>query len=74
MASDSSAIQVAWQEDKARQLAAEDHSKADTWPEFWQAYAAALGVDANTIGSGAVGEWEGVEDGMPLAWHFDRLA
>ena len=73
VASDCPAIQMAWQEDKKRHLAAEDHGNCDTWPEFWQAYAAALGADASTMGSNIVGDWEGVEDGMPLAWHFERL-
>ena len=25
------------------------------------------------MGGNVVGAWEGVEDRMPLAWHFDRL-
>ncbi len=73
VASECPAIQAAWQEDKARQLAAKGDSKADTWPAFWQAYATALNVDPTRIGSNVVGTWEGVEDGMPLAWHFVQL-
>jgi SAM-dependent methyltransferase len=73
VSSECPAIQAAWQEDKASQLAALDHGKAETWPEFWKAYAAALGADSSRMGGNVVGAWEGVEDGMPLAWHFDRL-
>jgi hypothetical protein len=73
VASECPAIQAAWREDKTHQLAAEDHGKADTWPEFWQAYVAAIGADMSDIGSNIVGQWEGIEEGMPLAWHFDHL-
>jgi cyclopropane fatty-acyl-phospholipid synthase-like methyltransferase len=66
VASEHPAIQVVWHEEKARQLAAEDHSKADTWPEFWKAYATALGADANTMGGNVVGAWEGVEEQLFL--------
>jgi len=73
VASDCPAVQEAWQQDKARRLTVEDHGNADTWPEFWQAYAAALGVEEKSIGSWTIKNWEAVEDGMPMAWHFDRL-
>ncbi len=67
------AVQNDWQESRRLRLANDDHSSADTWDGFWQAYAAALGEDINAMGSNVVKEWEGVEDGMPLSWHFDRL-
>jgi cyclopropane fatty-acyl-phospholipid synthase-like methyltransferase len=72
--SHSPAIQQTWQTHRGIARQAEQAGRTlETWDEFWQAYSTALGVDANTVGEKAVGAWEGVEDGMPLAWHFDRL-
>jgi hypothetical protein len=72
--SDSAVIQKAWQAHRQVAQQAEQAGRTlESWAEFWQAYATALGVDPHTVGEKAVGPWEGVEDGMPLAWHFDRL-
>lgn len=73
VASECSAIQAAWLEGKKRHWATTDQDGAETWAEFWKAYAAALRVDEKSIGSWVVRNWEAVEEGMPLAWHFDRL-
>lgn len=68
------AIQQAWQTHREAMRQVERTGQAsESWDEFWQAYAAALGVDIAAIGAKSVGPWEGVEDGLPLAWHFDRL-
>ena len=72
VANECQAIQAAWQQRK-KSHAGQDHGGADTWPEFWQAYAAALNRDASRIGSKVIDVWEAVEEGMPLTWHFDRL-
>jgi SAM-dependent methyltransferase len=66
-------LQAAWEQEKRQHFASTVTGGAGSWSDFWQAYAGALGIDVNQVGSGAVGQWEGVEDGMPLAWHFDRL-
>lgn len=71
VASKHPAIQTAWQEHKRAALA--PLAGREGWSDFMRAYAAALGRDPATMGANAVGPWEGVEDGMPLAWHFDRL-
>jgi ubiquinone/menaquinone biosynthesis C-methylase UbiE len=72
--SDCPAVQESWQAHREIARRAEPvGQQSDTWPEFWQAYAAALGLDANTVGGRTVSPWEGVEEGMPLSWHFDRL-
>jgi SAM-dependent methyltransferase len=65
------AIQTAWQEQKRAALV--PMSDREVWSDFWRAYAAALGWDPGMMGSNVVGAWEGVEDGMPMAWHFARL-
>lgn len=73
VASECQVIQRAWL--KHREVARRDQAprQADTWWEFCRAYAAALNRDPGEMGSNVVGKWEGVERGMPLAWHFDRL-
>lgn len=65
------AIQKAWEKQKRTALA--PLADREGWSEFWRAFAAALGWDESKMGEKVVGEWEAVEDGMPLAWHFDRL-
>ncbi|MBN1641612.1 MAG: class I SAM-dependent methyltransferase [Anaerolineae bacterium] len=58
------AIQGAWERAREAQVG----SAPDDWSTFWRAYGAALGRD---LGDG--GWEEGVEEGMPLAWHLDAL-
>jgi len=71
--SDSPAIQEAWRQETANPALREGAPPSDTWSEFFEGYAAAVGANRGTVGEKAVGKWEGVEDGMPLAWQFDRL-
>lgn len=73
VANDSPAIMAAWLEDKKRHWSTTDPDGAETWAEFWKAYAVALGADEKSIGSWVVKNWEAVEEGMPMAWHFDRM-
>ena len=52
----------------------EGDTDAEDWGGFWNAYAEALGLDVSQIHERVIGGWEGgVEQGLPLAWHFDRL-
>ena len=72
--SESAAIQAAWERRRKEMRAEEGYGDADDWHGFFDAYGAALGVDIRHVQQGAVGDWdEGVENGMPLAWHLDRL-
>lgn len=64
-------IQAAWEGHKRAVLT--PLAGREDWSGFWRAYAASLGWDLAKMGENVVGDWEGVEDGMPLAWHFDRL-
>mgnify|MGYP000479413807 CR=1 FL=1 len=45
----------------------------DDWDGFWRAYSRALGHDQETEPSPIDGWQGGVERGLPLAWHLDRL-
>jgi SAM-dependent methyltransferase len=44
------------------------------WEQFWQDYVCALGMtEAEGYRRAIYGEWRGVEEGLPLAWHLDAL-
>jgi hypothetical protein len=44
--------------------------EADDWDMFWAAFGQALGYTSQE----SIDGWEGgVEEGLPLAWHLDRL-
>jgi SAM-dependent methyltransferase len=73
VASDSPLVQQAWAKHRAETLAAQSDPAADDWESFINAYLAALGAEASAARQLALGEWQGVEDGLPLAWHFDHL-
>jgi SAM-dependent methyltransferase len=72
-ASGNAQIQAQWKRRRDAAVQSFPDRNADTWSGFFKAYAEAIGADPGTIGENAVGPWEGVEEGMPLAWHFDRL-
>jgi SAM-dependent methyltransferase len=73
--SDFGPIQEAWEEHRQEMRAAEMRSAVvEDWDGFWAAYTRALGLDAREVDQRAMGGWEGgVEEGLPLAWHLDRL-
>ena len=72
------AIQRTWEQHRAQERTAEGYvrmgeKEADDWDAFWVAYSQVLGYEL-TRGQPAVDGWEGgVEEGLPLAWHLDRL-
>ena len=73
VASDNSLVQQAWAKHRTETLAAQSDPAADDWDSFINAYLAALGAEASAARQQALGDWQGVEDGMPLAWHFQHL-
>jgi SAM-dependent methyltransferase len=73
-ASDSPSVQAAWVSHREEMRLAQPNPPAsDDWDGFWNAYLAALGPQARAARQQALGEEQGVEQGMPLAWHFDQL-
>lgn len=67
-------LQQAWSAHRAEMREQEGTQQNESWESFWKAYSSALGLDVDEIHKRVVGGWEGgIEDGMPLAWHFDRL-
>ena len=72
--SDFPGIQQTWEKRRAKMCAQETSSESDDWDGFWKEYCQALGLDISQIRQRVIGGWGGgVEEGLPLAWHFDRL-
>ena len=72
--SDFSLIQQTWEQHRDEMLGRQVTSGADDWNGFWNAYAQALGVNRDEIHQRLQATYErGVEQGMPLAWHFHAL-
>ncbi len=71
--SDFPPIQQAWDEHREEMRAQELHGSADDWEGFWKTYGDALRVDIREIHRAVRGDEPGVEDGLPLAWHFHAL-
>ena len=71
--SDESLIQQAWKQHRDEMLKSKIAS-ADDWNGFWNAYAQALGVNRDELRQRLQANYErGVEQGMPLPWHFHEL-
>jgi SAM-dependent methyltransferase len=72
--SDFQAIQREWERHRAQMREQEGTSQSDDWDGFWAAYSSALRLDVNEIHQRVIGGWEGgVEEGLPLPWHLDKL-
>jgi SAM-dependent methyltransferase len=65
-------IQEDWEEHREKMRRVRPQT-GDEWKQFWNAYLEALGEGAREEREKALGEWNGVEEGMPLEWHFDEL-
>jgi hypothetical protein len=65
-------LQRAWEGHREGMREREGHGDADDWDGWWQAYSQALGLERGPQAS--IDGWEdGIEDGLPLAWHLDHL-
>jgi SAM-dependent methyltransferase len=73
VASDNPLVEQAWVKNRADILAAQSDPAADDWDNFINAYLTTLGADTSAVRQQALGEWQGVEQGLPLAWHFQHL-
>lgn len=76
VASDHAPLQQAWEQNRDKIRAQRKDLDGETWPEFWQSYAQALGLEVGQIHQRVIDGWnenESVEQGLPLAWHFDQL-
>ena len=72
--SDLSLVQKLWKQHAQQMRQHPDNCGTDDWEGFWNAYAEILNLDINEIHKRVIGSWEGgVEEGLPLAWHFDQM-
>ena len=71
--SDHTSIQKGWEQHRELMRAQEGHSSADDWDGFWEAYLGVLGPSVRQLHQRLIGEWEGSDAGIPLAWHLDQL-
>jgi SAM-dependent methyltransferase len=72
--SDSALVQESWSGIRQEALTGRTgNPPVDDWKGFWDSYLDALGPDSRRIRDKALGEWGGIEDGMPLLWHLDHL-
>ena len=69
--SNNNKIQKVWQKHKEEMIC---QCQSEAWEDFWSGYMSVLGLETTQVCQRVLGGWEGgFEDGMPLAWHFDRL-
>jgi SAM-dependent methyltransferase len=66
-------LQQFWEWHREEMRKQQRDPRADDWNTFMNAYLNELGVNAREIRQQVLGEWEGTEEGFPLAWHFDHL-
>lgn len=67
-------IQQALEKYREKVLAQQKNIGGEDWDVFWADYMAALGLETREIHQRVLNNWEGgVEEGMPLDWHFDKL-
>lgn len=71
--SESPLLQTFWEQRREEIRKQRRDPRADTWDTFINAYLEALGNGAQQIRQQALDKWDGIEDGLPLAWHFDQL-
>jgi SAM-dependent methyltransferase len=69
----SNLIQRYWESNR-KQILQKQTQSTDDWDGFWQQYLSELGGDIKNERQKALGPWEGTEEGVPLQWHFQKLA
>ncbi|MHC4216291.1 MAG: class I SAM-dependent methyltransferase [Planctomycetota bacterium] len=74
VSSENKQIQEGWEKHREKMLNQQKEAVGEKWEVFWTDYMAALGLQAHQINQRVLNKWEsGVEEGMPLSWHFERL-
>ncbi|MGH7951887.1 MAG: class I SAM-dependent methyltransferase, partial [Limisphaerales bacterium] len=74
VASRNSRVQMFWGKSRGEMRRVENKTGED-WEKFWKSYTQALEISGQRNKSERVlGGWNGgVEDGLPLEWHFNQL-
>ncbi len=67
-------IQREWENHRSETLSRGNQFPGEDWDGFWAGYTKALKIDAKEIHQRVIGGWDGgVESGLPITWHLDRL-
>jgi SAM-dependent methyltransferase len=68
-------VQRMWEQSREEMWRVEAKQEGEDWEGFWEAYTQALGLSGQRrITERVLGGWDGgVEEGMPLEWHFTEL-
>jgi SAM-dependent methyltransferase len=66
-------IQNDWQDRRNLYTRKYEKRDADDWDSFWKAYGRIMKVDMKDFRKKLMGVWVGSEQGLPLAWHFEKL-
>jgi trans-aconitate methyltransferase len=68
-------VQKLWEHHRTEMQRTEMKQDGEDWEGFWEAYAQTLGLSGGRrITDRVLGGWEGgVEEGLPLEWHFAEL-
>lgn len=68
-------VQKLWEENRDHMRRAESRQDGESWEAFWDAYTQALGLTGQRrVAERVLGGWKGgVEEGLPLEWHFSEL-
>jgi SAM-dependent methyltransferase len=68
-------VQKFWEQSREQMRRLEAKQDGEDWDGFWEAYGQALGLSGQRrITERVLGGWEGgVEEGLPLEWHFAEL-
>jgi SAM-dependent methyltransferase len=75
VASRQAQVQKFWEHSRDEMRRAEARQDGEDWEGFWEAYTQALGLPGGRrITERVLGGWQGgVEEGLPLDWHFAEL-
>jgi trans-aconitate methyltransferase len=75
VASQEQQVQKLWERSREEMRRAEGKQSGEDWETFWEAYAQALGLaGGRRVTERVLGGWDGgVEEGLPLQWHFTEL-
>ncbi len=72
--SENTRIQEFWESCRQDILDESKEYEGEDWETFWKAYMDAINLKLYEIDQRVLNSWGGgVEEGMPLSWHFDKL-
>ena len=69
-------VQRIWEQNREEMRRREAKQDGEEWDAFWEAYAQALGLSGQRrVTERVLGGWVGgIEEGLPLEWHFAKLS